>query len=91
MKGYVPPSWITLVHVKVEHYKGRAHFLVAEALLPSLPENEGEERIPENELGLSHRAREILMFLHLPITSNTTIKITVPTTRKERTLLGRQY
>ncbi|RXG73688.1 Rhophilin-2-B [Armadillidium vulgare] len=88
VKGYVPPSWITLVHVKVEHYKGRAHFLVAEALLPSLPENEGEERIPENELSLSHRAREILMFLHLPITSNTTIKVTVPTTRKERTLLG---
>ena len=83
VKDYVPLSWVSLIRIKAEHYRGKSHYYVAEALLPATLAADKKE-----DLGLSHRAREILMYLHTPTNSNTTIKITLPTNRKERTSLG---
>ncbi|CAL4069714.1 unnamed protein product [Meganyctiphanes norvegica] len=81
VKDYVPASWLALVRIKIEYYRGMAHFSVAEALLAPLTEGQ--------ELGrLSDKAREILQYLHLPPTSNITVEVTVPNTRRERILLG---
>ncbi|XP_076067247.1 GTP-Rho-binding protein rhophilin isoform X2 [Oratosquilla oratoria] len=75
VKDYVPSSWNGLVSIKEEHYRGRSHYRVAEALLTF----EGE--LPKYIL-------EMLQYLHLPPVTNTTIDVGIPTSREERTLLG---
>ena len=85
MKDYVPSTWIGLVSIKMEHYRGRAHYHVAESLLCQHLESE----LDNNKVGLSQRAIEMLTYLHKPAVNNvTTIDVTVPTNRKERMCLG---
>lgn len=81
VRDYVPASWLALVRIKVEYYRGQAHYSVAEALLAPLTVGHEYDRLTE-------KAREILQYLHLPATSNITVEVTVPTSRRERILLG---
>nr|XP_045616820.1 uncharacterized protein LOC123769625 [Procambarus clarkii] len=81
VKDYVPASWISMVHIKAEYYRGRAHYRMAEALL-TLPIDERDQE------QLSIRVQNALQFVHLPPVSNTTLEISVPTNHQERTLLG---
>lgn len=81
VRDYVPASWLALVRIKVEYYRGQAHYSVAEGLLAPLTVGQEFDRLTE-------KAREILQYLHLPPTSNITVEVTVPHTRRERILLG---
>lgn len=82
VKGYVPASWISLVHIKADYYRACSHYHIAEALL-TLPCSIKEEE----HIGM--RVREALQYFHLqPSNNTTTIDITVPSCRRERTILG---
>lgn len=82
VKGYVPASWISLVHIKADYYRACSHYHISEALL-TLPCSIKEEE----HIGM--RVREALQYFHLPPSNNTTtIDITVPSCRRERTILG---
>ena len=78
VKDYVPYSWISLVHVKREHYVGMAHYYAALALLDHKTQT------------LTDKCREILMYMHEDEKDNpTTIDITVPSNQEEILQLGK--
>ncbi|XP_018027107.1 rhophilin-2 isoform X2 [Hyalella azteca] len=89
VREYVPASWITLVHIKSLYYKGRSHQHVAEALLCFTGDAQQE---PEDDVGLSSRAQEILQYLHKPPEEGQSdtlfLDFTMPSNAKERTYLG---
>ncbi|XP_066946603.1 rhophilin-2-B-like [Macrobrachium rosenbergii] len=82
VKDYVPASWISMIHIKADYYRGCAHYHVAEALL-TLPIN------LKDEGALDMRVQAALQYVHQqPQNTSTTLDITVPVNRRERTLLG---
>ena len=79
VQDYVPFSWVSLAHVKKEHYRALAHYYVAVGLLD------------HNKSDFSPKTVEILQFLHEEEEDKTStlIEIRVPKTLDEKRYLGK--
>ena len=77
VKDYAPYSWVSLAHVKKEHYRALAHFYVAVGLV----DHTGE---------FSGKTIETLQFLHEEAEDKTAtlIEIRVPKHANEKRYLG---
>ena len=80
VKDYAPYSWVSLAHVKKEHYRALAHFYVAVGLV----DHTGE---------FSPKTVETLQFLHEEAEdkASTLIEIRVPKHSNEKRYLGRLF
>ena len=80
VQDYAPFSWVSLAHVKKEHYRALAHYYVALGLL----DHKNSEFSP--------KAVEILQFLHEEdedkTAAATLIEIRVPKSPDEKRFLG---
>ena len=78
VKDYVPYSWVSLAHVKKEHYRALAHFYVAVGLLDHVGD-------------FSSKTTEVLQFLHEEEDDKaaTLIEIRVPKHSNEKRYLGK--
>jgi hypothetical protein len=77
VKDYAPYSWVSLAHVKKEHYRALAHFYVAVGLVDHVGEFSG-------------KTIETLQFLHEEVEDKTAalIEIRVPKNANEKRYLG---
>ena len=77
VKDYAPYSWVSLAHVKKEHYRALAHFYVAVGLV----DHTGD---------FSAKTIETLQFLHEEAEdkASTLIEIRVPKHANEKRYLG---
>ena len=78
VKDYAPFSWVSLAHVKKEHYQALAHFYVAVGLV----DHTGE---------FTNKTIETLQFLHEEAEDKTAtlIEIRVPKHANEKRYLGK--